>query len=229
MMQMLAYAPTSQNQRVASYAVGSDEQPRVFDDSISFSENEKNVLIQAAYRQIFHEQQMLDSYRQPFLESQFRAGQVTTRDLVEGLATSDAFRRLNYESNNNYRFVEICIQRILGREVFSEAEKIAWSIVVATQGMGAFIEALLSSEEYENAFGESIVPYQRSRVLPHQSQGRLPFARMARYDLSDRPDLGSNNVDAMDLGDIGIEIFVALLGLLIFVALLLTTSSAMNF
>jgi len=232
-IQTLAYAPTSQNQRVASYAVGSDEQPRIFDDTISFSEGEKNALIQAAYRQIFHEQQMLESYRQPFLESQFRAGQIKTRDLIEGLATSDAFKRLNYESNNNYRFVEICIHRILGREVFNETEKIAWSIVVATQGMAAFIAALLSSEEYENTFGESIVPYQRSRILPKQVNGRLPFARTARYDLSDRPDLGSNNIDIEnlddDLSNIGTKIFVALLGFLIIAALAIVTNSAGNF
>ncbi|MEM6452115.1 MAG: phycobilisome rod-core linker polypeptide [Cyanobacteria bacterium P01_D01_bin.105] len=227
----LTYAPTSQNQRVPDYAVGNDEQPRIYDNETLLSTGEKDDAIQAAYRQIFHEQQMLESYRQPFLESQFRAGQITTRDLIQGLVCSDAFKRLNFESNNNYRFVEICIQRILGREVFSEREKISWSIVVATQGMKAFVNELLSSEEYELSFGDSVVPYQRSRILPKQAQGRLPFARTARYDLRDRPDLASSNIlgSAIDLGDIGPNLLSSLLGLLIVTALIIVTSAAANF
>ncbi|MEM9153284.1 MAG: phycobilisome rod-core linker polypeptide, partial [Cyanobacteria bacterium P01_F01_bin.3] len=150
----LSYPPVSQNQRVADYAVGSDEQPRIYDATITFSSNEKTETIRAAYRQIFHEQHMLESYRQPYLESQFQANQLTTRDFIQGLATSDAFRRLNYESNNNYRFVQLCIERILGREVFSQQEKIAWSIVVANQGVNAFIDALLNGEEYQATFGD---------------------------------------------------------------------------
>ncbi|MEO1619939.1 MAG: phycobilisome rod-core linker polypeptide [Cyanobacteria bacterium J06632_3] len=228
----LSYPPVSQNQRVVDYAVGGDDQPRVYDATVTLSKDEKTELMQTAYRQIFHEQHMLESYRQPFLESQFRANQLTTRDFIQGLATSDAFKRLNYESNNNYRFVQICIQRILGREVFNEREKIAWSIVVATQGVNAFIDALLNSEEYESTFGDSIVPYQRSRILPKQEKGRLPFARTARYDLSDRPDLATsgafarNIVDMSKLGDVGSGILVSGLVLLIVVALLFVSGSA---
>jgi len=231
----LSYPPTSQNQRVASYTVGGDEQPHIYDATVSWlSDDEKSDLIHAAYRQIFHEQHMLESYREPFLESQLRASQITTQDFVSGLATSDAFKRLNYESNNNYRFVQICIQRILGREVFNEKEKIAWSIVIATQGVNAFIDSLINSEEYQTTFGDSIVPYQRSRILPQQVQGRLPFARTARYDLNDRPDLltkpsglfSRSTVDMSELGDVGTGILVSGLVLLIVVAVLLVAGSA---
>ncbi|MGD1896214.1 MAG: phycobilisome rod-core linker polypeptide [Phormidesmis sp.] len=229
----LSYPPTSQNQRVANFTVGNDEQPYIYDSAVLLSASEKDELIQAAYRQVFHEQQMLQNYRQTFLESQFRANQITTQDFVTGLATSDAFRRLNYESNNNYRFVEICIQRILGRETFNEKEKIAWSIVVATQGMSAFIDALFNSEEYQENFGDSIVPYQRSRILPKQSQGQLPFARTARYDQRDRPDLVTkpsgiffNTVDMSEVGDIGSGILISALAALIVIALILVLSSA---
>ncbi len=107
-----------------------------------------DALIKAAYRQIFHEQQMLDSNRQTCLESQLRIGQITVRDFIRGLAISDAFRRLNYESNNNYRFVQICVQRLLGCKVYNEREKLAWSIVLATKGLHRFIDDLVDSEEY---------------------------------------------------------------------------------
>jgi phycobilisome rod-core linker protein len=231
---LLSYPPTSQNQRVSSYEVGGDEQPRIYDSERLLSESEKDALIQAAYRQIFHEQHMLQSYRQPFLESQLRANQITTKDFIRGLATSDPFRRLNYESNNNYRFVQLCIQRILGRDVFGTAsplknrEKMAWSTVIATQGANAFIDALLNSEEYEQNFGDSVVPYQRRRMLPHRSRGDLPFMRMARYDRQERPDLVGqplpNWIDPDQ--DVGKGLFIAATVLLAIAALILAFGSA---
>jgi phycobilisome rod-core linker protein len=116
------------------------------------------------------------------LESQLRNGQITVREFIRGLATSDHFRRNNFDTNNNYRFVQMCVQRILGRDIYNDREKMAWSIVLATKGLNAFIDELVNSDEYLTTFGESIVPYQRRRVIPHRNQGDLPFERMARYD-----------------------------------------------
>jgi phycobilisome rod-core linker protein len=186
---LLAYAPTSQNQRVRGFEVGSEEQPRIHNSENIRSNDEIDTLITVAYRQVFHEQQMLQSNRQLLLESQLKSGQITVRDFIQGLATSDAFRRLNYESNNNYRFVELCVQRILGRNVYSDREKLSWSTVLATQGLHGFIQALVNSEEYVSAFGSHTVPYQRRRVLPQRTQGELPFERMARYGTEYRNQL----------------------------------------
>ncbi len=186
---LLDYAPTSQNQRVSGFEVAGDEQPRIYTLEYLHAPDEIDGLINAAYRQIFHEQQMLQSNRQPLLESQLKAGQITVRDFIQGLATSDAFRRLNYESNNNYRFAELCVQRLLGRNVYGDREKLSWSTVLATQGLQGFIQALLTSEEYAHTFGNDTVPYQRRRVLPQQTQGELPFERMARYGTEYRNQL----------------------------------------
>jgi phycobilisome rod-core linker protein len=75
----------------------------------------------------------------------------------------------------------MCVQRILGRDVYSDREKLAWSTVLATKGLRGFIDDLLASEEYLENFGKDTVPYQRRRILPQRSQGELPFARMPRY------------------------------------------------
>ncbi len=179
---LLSYPLSSQNQRVASFEVAGDEQPRIYTTDNLPKNSELDQIIHAAYRQIFNEQQMLISHRQTALESQLRSRQITIRDFMCGLVLSDSFRRLNYESNSNYRFVEICIQRLLGRTVYDNREKLAWSTVLATQGLSEFVNMLLSSEEYLNTFGDNTVPYQRRRILPQQTQGELPFARMARYD-----------------------------------------------
>jgi phycobilisome rod-core linker protein len=177
----LEYAPLSQNHRVEGFEIPGDEQPRIYTTDNLLAASEMDMLIMAAYRQVFNEQQMLDSYRQRFLESQLRAGQIMVRDFIRGLVLSDSFRRLTYNSNNNYRFVEICIQRILGRNVYSDREKFSWSIVLATKGLQGLIDDLLNTEEYLSNFGYDTVPYQRRRILPQRAQGELPFARMARY------------------------------------------------
>ncbi|MDZ8052721.1 MAG: phycobilisome rod-core linker polypeptide [Aulosira sp. ZfuVER01] len=177
----LDYAPLSQNHRVEGFEVPGDEQPRIYTTDNLLAASEMDILILVAYRQVYNEQQMLDSHRQRFLESQLRAGQIMVKDFIRGLVLSDSFRRLTYDSNNNYRFVEICIQRILGRNVYSDREKLSWSIVLATKGLQGFIDDLLNTEEYLSNFGYDTVPYQRRRILPQHAQGELPFARMARY------------------------------------------------
>jgi phycobilisome rod-core linker protein len=179
---LLEYKPKSQNQRVEGFEVGSDEQPRIYTTDNHLDATEIDTLIAVAYRQIYNEQQTIACNRQPVLESQLKSRQITVREFIRGLVLSDSFRRLTYESNNNYRFAEICIQRILGRNVYGDHEKIAWSSVVMTKGIIGFVNDLLNGDEYLSNFGENIVPYQRRRVLPQRTKGELPFARMARYD-----------------------------------------------
>ncbi|MEL6461320.1 MAG: phycobilisome rod-core linker polypeptide [Cyanobacteria bacterium J06636_27] len=186
---LLDYAPSSQNQRVAGFEKPGEEQPRIYSAEFMKDSKEINELIWAAYYQIFHEQQMLASNRQLVLESQLLARQLTVRDFIRGLLLSDSFRRLNYECNNNYRFVELCIQRVLGRNVYSEREKLAWSTVLATKGLQGFVGDLLNTKEYLDNFGEYVVPYQRRRILPQRSRGELPFARTARYGTDYRDKL----------------------------------------
>lgn len=179
---LLTYTMSTQNQRVSGFEISGDDQPRIFTTSNLLDSSDMDALIMAAYRQIFHEQQMLSFNRQTFLESQLRSGQITVREFIRGLVTSDVFRTQNYNVNNNYRFVQLCVNRVLGREVYSEREKLAWSIVLATEGLHGFVDALLDSDEYLNTFGDDTVPFQRRRTLPQRSQGELPFERTPRYN-----------------------------------------------
>ena len=190
---LLEYAPSSQNQRVISYDIPGDEQSWIYTTENLLSDSEIQSLIWAAYRQIFNEQQLISSNRDRALESQLRGGQITVRDFIRGLLLSDSFRKRNFEPNNNYRFAEMCVQRVLGRNVYSDREKMAWSITIATKGIAGFVDELLNSEEYLTNFGDDIVPYQRRRILPQRTEGEQPFARMPRYGadrLSTLKDLG---------------------------------------
>lgn len=186
---LLEYAPTSQNQRVEGYEIPGDEQPRCFTTDNALSPLEMDTLIQAAYRQVFNEQQLLKHNRQIALESQLKSGTITVRGFIRGLATSEIFRSHNYEPNSNYRVVTLCVQRLLGRDVYGDRETLAWSIVLATEGLYGFIDALLNSDEYLANFGENTVPYQRRRILPQRAQGDYPFARVPRYGADYRQKL----------------------------------------
>ena len=178
---LLEYSPNSQNQRVSGYEVPGDEQPRTYSTDNLLSPSDMDNLIEAAYRQIFFHAFAAD--RERFLESQLRSGQITVRDFVRGLLLSNTYKRSFYDLNSNYRFVEHTVQKALGRDVYSQREKIAWSIVVATKGIAGFVDDLLNSEEYLEAFGYDTLPYQRRRVLPGRAEGERPFnITSPRYD-----------------------------------------------
>ena len=186
---LLSYSPASQNARVKGFDLPNDDQPRIFSTDNLLSPSDLDTLIEAAYRQIFFHAFAAD--RERFLESQLRSGQITTRDFIRGLLLSDTYKRSFYDLNSNYRFVEQTVQRALGRDVYSNQEKIAWSIVVATKGMKGFIDQLLNLPEYLDNFGDSIVPFQRRRSLPGRSTGELPFnLKSPRYDEYHRRQLG---------------------------------------
>jgi phycobilisome rod-core linker protein len=186
---LLKYSPSSRNHRVTGFEVPGDEQARVFSSENLLSASDMDNLIEAAYRQIFFHAFTAD--RERFLESQLRSGQISVRDFIRGLLLSNTYKRSFYDLNSNYRFVEQTVQRVLGRDVYSNQEKIAWSIVVATKGSQGFVDDLLNSDEYLEAFGYSTVPYQRRRVLPGRVAGEVPFnIQSPRYNEYHRAKLG---------------------------------------
>jgi len=160
----LKITPTTQNHRVPGYDVADEDDPVIYRLSDVTNETQMNDLIWAAYRQVFSEHLILDSYRQPFLESQLRNRAISTREFIRGLAKSEVYRNLIGETNSNYRLVDLTFKRLLGRAAYSKDEEIAWSIVIATKGLHGFIDEIVDGDEYRQNFGDDIVPYQRRRM-----------------------------------------------------------------
>ncbi len=160
---LLSYKPSSQNQRVAGYEVPNEDTPRNYRLEDCIDSNDLQELIWAAYRQVFSEHETLKSFRQVNLESQLKNRAISVRDFIRGLAKTEAFYRLVVETNSNYRVVELCLKRILGRAPYNKDEEIAWSITIATKGIDGFIDALINSQEYQENFGDTTVPFQRRR------------------------------------------------------------------
>nr|ARW60164.1 phycobilisome rod-core linker polypeptide [Laurencieae sp.] len=183
---ILSYSLSTHNHRVDSFESSSgEEQPKLYTTNNLPSSSEMDEIIWAAYRQIFSEHQTLASTRQPFLESQLRFSQITIKDFIKGLLLSSEFRYLNYDVNNNYRFVEMCVQRVLGRDIYNQREKLALSVVIGSKGIECFIDLLVDSEEYFDNFGDSVVPYQRRRIIFQRNKGEVPFnLKTPRLDYS---------------------------------------------
>jgi len=161
---LLETTPKTQNQRVEGFDVPDEDDPQIYRLRDCISETDVSDLIWAAYRQIFSEHLILESYRQPFLESQLRNRAISVRDFIRGLGKSDVFRREIADTNSNYRLVDIILKRFLGRASYGRDEEIAQSIVIATKGLHGFIDTVVDSAEYQQNFGDDIVPYQRRRL-----------------------------------------------------------------
>lgn len=86
--------------------------------------------------------------------------------------------------------VEICLKRFLGRAPFNKDEEIAWSIKIGTLGFSGFVDALIDSEEYTEAFGDFTVPYQRKRM-----EGRPINLVTPRYGEDYREVVGTVKTD----------------------------------
>ena len=173
---ILNYSLATQNQRVDGFETSpGEEQPKVYTTDNLPTAYEMDEIIWACYRQIFSEHQILRVSKDPFLESQLRFNQIKVKDFITALLLSDSFRFLNYDQNNNYRIVEMCIQRVLGRDVYNEREKLAYAVVLADKGFKFFVKLLINSQEYEDNFGETTVPYQRRRLIAQRTKGEMPF------------------------------------------------------
>jgi phycobilisome rod-core linker protein len=182
---LLDYKPTTQNQRVSGFGTTdlNEDTPYLYRLEDAASGTEIDALIQSAYRQVFNEQEMLRFNRQIALETQLKNRAIAVKDFIRGLAKSERFYEMVVAPNNNYRLVEICFKRFLGRSPYNQEEEIAWSIIIATQGWSKFVDALIDSEEYLRSFGENTVPYQRQRKADR------PFSFTPRYGANYRDQL----------------------------------------
>jgi phycobilisome rod-core linker protein len=189
---LLQYKPASQNVRVRSFGLADEDEdtPYIYRLEDAYSPVELIGLINAVYRQLFSEHAVLQVNRQQHLESQLKNRSITVRDFVRGIAKSEAFYKLVVECNNNYRLVEVCLKRFLGRPPYNKDEEIAWSIKIGTSGFYGFVDALIDSEEYTEAFGDFTVPYQRKRM-----EGRPINLVTPRYGEDYREIVGTVKTD----------------------------------
>lgn len=128
------------------------------------TEDELQLVIRAAYRQVFGNQHILDGQNLASAESLLRDGDISVKGFVRLLARSDLYRSLFFENSSPYRFVELNCKHLLGRAPIDQAEISAHVLTYNTQGYDAEIDSYIDSDEYVANFGENVVPYVRSNL-----------------------------------------------------------------
>ncbi|MBW4616959.1 MAG: phycobilisome rod-core linker polypeptide [Desmonostoc vinosum HA7617-LM4] len=145
------------------------EQTKVFKLVANISDKVAvKTVISAAYRQIFERDIAPYIVKNEFtvLESKLGNGEITVKEFIEGLGYSNLYLKEFYTPYPNTKVIELGTKHFLGRAPIDQAEIRKYNQILATQGIRAFIAALLNSAEYREVFGEDTVPYRRFPTLP---------------------------------------------------------------
>ena len=125
------------------------------------SDANKEQLIQAAYRQVLGNAYVMESERQLVAESQLKLGELSVREFIRYIAKSDLYRARFFDACPRYRYIELAFRHLLGRAPADFEEMRAHAERLDSHGYDADIDSFIDSDEYQIAFGEWTVPFQR--------------------------------------------------------------------
>ncbi|MDJ1176661.1 phycobilisome linker polypeptide [Roseofilum capinflatum] len=125
------------------------------------SGEELEAVIRAVYRQVLGNSYVMENERLSVPESQLKRGEISVREFVRQVAKSGLYRARFFESCPPFRLIELNFKHLLGRAPDSYEEMQIHGAILNEQGFEADIDSYIDSDEYQNTFGENIVPYMR--------------------------------------------------------------------
>jgi phycobilisome core-membrane linker protein len=128
--------------------------------SVNFSESSTQAVIRASYLQVFG-RPVYEGQGLSVAEIKLENGEISLREFIRALAKSDTFRDLYWSGLYVVKSVEYIHRRLLGRPTYGRQEINSYFDICAKQGFYALVDAIIDSKEYEEAFGEDTVPYER--------------------------------------------------------------------
>jgi phycobilisome core-membrane linker protein len=140
---------------------------RIFRMNASMSQAEATLAIEALYIQVMDisNGQIPEQFRRQDLESQVRNGEISIRDFVTALVTSEAYINRFYTPYPNTKAIEFLFRHLLGRAPANQAEILHYNQIMAERGFAAAATMMVDSVEYTRYFGVDVVPYHRSPSL----------------------------------------------------------------
>jgi phycobilisome core-membrane linker protein len=105
-------------------------------------------------------------FRRSDLESKLRHGEISVREFIRTLASSEIYCRRFYTPYPNSKVIEFLFRHLLGRAPATQSEIWQYNKLLSDGGLKAAVEAMLDSPEYSQYFGEDVVPYHRCPSLP---------------------------------------------------------------
>jgi len=144
------------------------QQSKVFKLTSTIDKVAVKNLINAAYRQIFERDINPYVVQTQFsaLESKLSNGEITVKEFIEGLGCSELYLKEFYTPYPNTKAIELGTKHFLGRAPLNQREIQKYNVIMASQGLKAFIGAMVDCMEYIQVFGEDTVPFRRFPTLP---------------------------------------------------------------
>lgn len=141
-------------------AFSSIDDPSSRAELFDFSNESKEAIITAAYKQVFGNAYLMEEERAELAtaESQFKLGESDVRTLVRAMGKSEEYRKRFFERCGPYRFVELNCKHFLGRAPLGQEEVSFHVQKLMNEGYDAEIDSYIDSEEYNNVFGRDAVP-----------------------------------------------------------------------
>ncbi|MCP9837152.1 phycobilisome rod-core linker polypeptide [Cyanobium sp. N.Huapi 1H5] len=136
------------------------------------SDQDKSTIIRTVYQQVLGRQYIMESERLEGAESLFRNGYLSVREFVRAVAKSGLYRAKFFENCNPYHFIELNFKHLLGRAPQNKAEMLHHFTILQEQGVDAEIDSYIDSAEYQERFGEEVVPYLTGWDYSAGQQGR---------------------------------------------------------
>lgn len=124
------------------------------------NEGSVQALITAAYQQIFG-RQLYSGQRLSVPEIKLENGEINVKEFVRALAKSEIFRKLYWEKFYVCKSIEYIHRRLLGRPTYDRVENNRYFDIASKKGFYGVIDAILDSAEYQETFGEDVLPYER--------------------------------------------------------------------
>ncbi|WP_293124328.1 phycobilisome linker polypeptide [Microcoleus sp. bin38.metabat.b11b12b14.051] len=154
-----------------------------------WTQDDVTAVIRAAYIQVFGNEYLMSVERVTSAESLLLQGQISVKDFVRAIAQSETYRQKFFYPNSQTRLIELNYKHLLGRAPYDESE-IAFHVdLYNAEGYEAEISSYIDSVEYQENFGDSVVPYYRG-FATQRNQKTVGFNRMFQlyrgYANSDR-------------------------------------------
>ncbi len=121
-----------------------------------------HVAINALYKNIFGNLSLMQSERPIDIERRLRNGDITIKEFTRKVCKSSIYKNFYFDSISQYKSIKLRYKHILGRPLTSQREVAQSSEILNKLGFETHIDWLIDSEEYNNCFGDDIVPYMRS-------------------------------------------------------------------
>ncbi|MDJ0573138.1 MAG: phycobilisome rod-core linker polypeptide [Pleurocapsa sp. MO_192.B19] len=117
------------------------------------------TVIRAVYCQVLGNAYVMESEKLNIPESKLKEGSISVREFIRQVAQSELYKSRFFDNCPRYRFIELNFKHLLGRAPDSYEETNAHSQILDQGGYAAEINSYLDSDEYQNKFGDNIVPY----------------------------------------------------------------------